>query len=352
MKKSKAGLLGSAIAAVLLVAVLTVSLGPARPLAASLSEPTPTPSPAATPAPPRDPLQIEAIRARTYSASQLVVTQELGDQGGYREAINSFHSDGLKQYALVSTPTKPQPAAGWPVVILAHGYIPPAKYLTDGANYASIINELARAGYLVIKPDYRGHGRSEGQPEGGYFSPGYTYDVLSLIATIKNYPAADPSRIGLLGHSLGGQVALRTIVVSPDVKATVLMAGVVGSMDDLLYHWPGGSIPRDQSAAPVPGPKGAKAALIAKYGTPRANPAFWDTASAINYVSFVKGPVQIHHSAADSLVPKFFSDHLDTALQAQAKPVEYYVYPGNDHQLSINRTLFMKRVLDFYAANL
>lgn len=306
-------------------------------------------TPASSPSPPLDPLQIEAIRARTYTASPLTVTQNLGDQGGYTQTVSSYVSDGLTQYALVSTPGGTKPAGGWPVIILAHGYIDPAVYTTAGASYSSWVAELTRAGYLVVKPDYRGHGQSQGQPEGGHFSPAYAYDILNLIASLKIYPQANAGRIGLMGHSLGAHVALRTIVVSPDVKATVMVSGVVGSIDDIINHWPRSPMASDQPAAYL---TSKREELFKKYGRPEANPAFWNSVSAINYVAAVKGPVQINHSVGDSVVPVAFSQHLNGALAAAGKPVEYYEYPGDDHQFAANHRLMMQRAIAFYNAHL
>lgn len=351
MKKSiLAGVAASLLVGVLVIIIVT-SYQSVQPVVtrAKLAAKEAVPAPPLPASPKLDRLQIQAIRDRTYLASTLSVTQDLGDQGGYHETISSFQSDGLTQYALVSTPNTVKPPGGWPVVILAHGYINPATYLAAGPNYASTISELARAGYLVVKPDYRGHGRSQGIAEGGHFSPVYTYDVLNLIATVKKYPVANPARIGLLGHSLGGHVALRTIVVSKDIKATVFMAGVVGSMHDLLYDWPQSPITRDQPAAVV---QKVRAGVIGEYGTPETNPHFWESASAINFVADVTGPVQINQAVGDNVVPRLFSDHLAAALTAKHKSVQYYQYPGNDHQFSQNHSLLMQRILTFYAANL
>src|SRR3990167_7289537 len=77
---------------------------------------------------------------------------------------------------------------------------------------------VANSGYVVFKPDYRGHGNSEGKPEGAYYSPAYTTDVLNAVASIKKFKDADPARIGMWGHSLGGNIVLRTMVVSKDIK--------------------------------------------------------------------------------------------------------------------------------------
>ncbi len=171
---------------------------------------------------------------------------------------------------------------------------------------------------------------------------------MNLIASLKRYNQVDPKRIGLLGHSLGGHVALRTLVVSKDVKATVMMSGVVGSLEDLIYSWR--RTPASSGIATAV--RGARQALIEKYGDPKANPEFWNSASAITYVDAVTGAVQVHHSEGDSVVPLLFSTHLTEALQKAGKPVEEFVYPGDDHQFIQSRRFFLQRTVAFYQAKL
>lgn len=309
---------------------------------------TASPLPVATPA--LDPIQIEAIRARAYPGSNITQTQDLGTvAGGAHNTVVSFVSDGLTEYALMSTPAGSAPAGGWPVVILLHGYIDPAAYSTTGTEYRSYITAFTAAGYVVIKPDFRGHGASQGEASGGHFSPAYTYDTLNLMASIKQTSNLNPARIGLFGHSLGGHVALRTAVASANVKATVIMAGVVGSIYDLLYNWPRSPMPNDRPVAVV---SGARQALIAKYGDPKANPAFWESASAINYVKYISGAVQIHHDTLDSTVPVSFSRSLEAALKAANIPQEAYYYEGDDHQFSSFQSLLLSRTVAFYKARL
>ncbi|HSX15004.1 MAG TPA: alpha/beta fold hydrolase [Candidatus Saccharimonadales bacterium] len=315
-------------------------------------QPTQTPrsasQPQATPAPALNPLQIDAIRSRSYPASQLVTETDLGDQGGYHSYIASYTSDGLKIFALLAVPTSPEPAGGWPVIIFNHGYIDPAQYQT-ASSYRDWVATLARAGFMVVKPDYRGNAGSQGQPEGGHFSPVYAYDVLNLISTLKQYPKANANRIGLFGHSMGGHVSLRTIVASPDVKATVVAAGVVGSFNDIFYNWPNSPAPNDRPLALV---QGIRQHLIDQFGTPKTDPDFWNSASAINYVGDITGAVQVHQDIGDTVVPKIFSDHLVRALQQSSKPVEYYLYPGNDHNFTADRSLLMQRAIAFYRSHL
>jgi dipeptidyl aminopeptidase/acylaminoacyl peptidase len=296
-----------------------------------------------------NPLTIAAMRDRAYPASTLTEVRSDGDQGGYVSTVVSFVSDGLTEDALMSTPDSARPAAGWPVIVICHGYIDPRTYRTDDASYAQFIAAFARAGYLVLKPDYRGHGQSQGVPEGGYLSPAYTYDVLNLVSTLRADPRVDASRIGLYGHSLGGYEALRAMVVSRDIRAVTFMAGVVGSLDDIFFHWP-------QPARPTPPPPPVQQqiarSVIASNGTPQTQPDFYNSASPINYVADSTAAVQINIDVADSEVPKLFSEHLDAALVAAGKSVQYITYPGDDHQFTANRAAVLANMVAFFKAHL
>ena len=293
-------------------------------------------------------LAITAVQAHPLTPGRITVEQTLPARGGCPTSIVSYHSDGYTIYALMSTPPTPGPAGGYPVLILAHGYINPSQYQTAGTDYAGFISAYCNAGYLVLKPDYRGNGRSEGPASGGHFSAGYTYDVLNLAASLRSLPTADPGRIGLLGHSMGGHVVLRALVASHGlpIKAAVFASGVVGSLQDIAYYWPRYEVPPD--IPPI------RDQIVQTYGSPAENPAFWHDASAVNYVSAIPCPVQINHGDADAVVPLAFSRHLDAALTAADKPHEFHIYPGGDHQYTdpAVRQQFLSNSINFLKAHL
>lgn len=348
MKRRTLVLICTLTAATLALGAAALLRHHASPVGTSL-RPNASPSQNSSPAP--DPLSIAAMRSRHYTGGPIKPGQDLGDHGGYHESIVSFTSDHLTEYALQATPDAPAPAGGYPVIILLHGYVPPDQYQTTGAYYQDFIAAWARAGFVVVRPDYRGNGASQGQAVSGHYSPDYTYDILNLIASLKQYPVVNPRRIGLAGHSLGGHIALRVAVSSPDIKATVIANGVVGSFYDLFYNWPHSPAPHDQPTSIV---LSERHDLIAKHGTPKSNPSFYNQISAINFVSAITGPVQIHQDIADSTVPKLFADHLNSALQTGGKSVTYYTYPGDDHQLGLPQTRIsvVMRTTDFFKANL
>ena len=82
---------------------------------------------------------------------------------------------------------------------------------------------------MVFRPDYRGHGFSEGAARGAYGFPDYTVDVLNGLAAVKQHPDVDPNRIGMWGHSMGGGITLRVLAVMPEqIGAAVLYGSMSG----------------------------------------------------------------------------------------------------------------------------
>jgi hypothetical protein len=154
------------------------------------------------------PLMVEYMRQQAYPGSDIVIEQTLAPGANYNRYIASYRSEGLKIYALLTVPFGEKPATGWPVIIFNHGFIPPEIYRTT-ERYVAYVDGFARNGYIVFRSDYRGHGFSEGESGSSRGSPGYTIDVLNAVASMKRYPNADPARIGMWGHSMGGLLTLR-----------------------------------------------------------------------------------------------------------------------------------------------
>jgi dipeptidyl aminopeptidase/acylaminoacyl peptidase len=321
----------------------------ATPTASATPTPTPTPTVTPTPTPTPHPLAVAGMRRQRYPGGALTVEQTLAPGRNYQRYVVSYPSEGLKIYALLTIPSGEKPPAGWPVVVFNHGYIPPAQYRTT-ERYVAYVDAFARSGYIVLKSDYRGHGNSEGDPSGGYGSPGYTIDVLNGLSSARRHPDADPNRVGMWGHSMGGHITLRSMVVTDTIRAGVIWAGVVASYPDLFSRWRRPP-PAGAAATPSPGARGWRGDLFNRYGSPEANPAFWDSISANAFLAELAGPIQLHHGSADHSVPLEFSQLLDRQVQAAGREVELYVYPGDDHNLSQNLSTALGRSVEFFDAH-
>lgn len=101
-----------------------------------------------------------------------------------------------------------------PVVLLLHG-------MRDHAQSWTWIAELLAPHRRVVAPDLRGHGDSSWSADGDYTLTSYVRDLAELV------DALELAQFDLVGHSLGGQIALRFAASFPDrVRSQVLIEGV------------------------------------------------------------------------------------------------------------------------------
>ncbi|MCP4166062.1 MAG: S9 family peptidase [Chloroflexi bacterium] len=324
---------------------LTPTPNPATETPSPSVTPTPTPIPTATPTPPHE-LSIQYLRQQEYPGEGLTIERELEPGTNYSRYIASYLSEGNKNFALITVPRAEKPESGWPVIIFNHGYIPPTQYRTT-ERYVAYVHGFARNGYIVFRPDYRGHGDSEGDPQGTYGHPGYTIDVLNALAAMKQYPDADAERLGMWGHSMGGWITLRSMLVDDAIKAGVIWAGVVGSYADIVFNW------HRDGQFPIPASIPERALrwrndLIETHGTAEENPEFWDSISANAMLDELSGPVQLHHGTNDKDVPLDFSATLAEQIQAAGGTAEYYEYPGDNHNISNSFNTAMRESVRFF----
>jgi len=306
---------------------------------------TPTSTITPTPTPTLHPMTILAMRQTPYPGSEIVIENTLTAAYNYNRYYAYYLSEGYKIYGLLTVPTGEPPEGGWPSIVFNHGYIPPTQYRTT-ERYIAYVDWLARSGYIVFRIDYRGHDQSEGEARGAYGDPGYTVDVLNAVASIQQFPLANPEKIGMWGHSMGGYLTLRSMVISEDIKAGVIWAGVVASYPDMMSKW------RRNTPGPVPTPptfaRRWQQEWVTEYGTDEENPDFWSSISSNSFVSELSGPIQLHHGTADESVPIIFSELLRDEILAVGGTVEFYNYEGDDHNLSGYFSLAMTRTIAFF----
>jgi len=277
-------------------------------------------------------LSIEAMRVKSYPGSAVSIEQTLTPASNYSRYVVSYMSEGLKIYGLLTVPTGQKPQNGWPVILFNHGYIPPASYSTV-SSYNVMVAPIASARFIVFMPDYRGNGNSEGTPTQPYITPDYVTDSMNALASIEKYKDADPQKIGVFGHSMGGNISLHELVMTHDIKAAELMAGVVGNESDLANWWSHryavhSIVGNDLDTYYV------FEKMIQDNGIPANNPTYWNAIDPTKFIGLINAPVQIQVGSADEEVPITFSSSLKDTLSQSGKVVDYHLYPEANHNLA------------------
>jgi dienelactone hydrolase len=315
---------------------------PATPTALPTLTPIPVPesaptaiSPTAAPPVPAVPdtsspywaYSIQYLRTRPYphpdDRGGLEITGNLGEFESFNRLQIRYPSDGLTITGFMNVPKGEGP---FPVVIMLHGYAPPEEYLSVNEDYDLPTADLfASNGYLVIHPDLRGFSAIQGEAEAfdNLFQTGLAIDTLNLIALVKAgggvpgpLATADPARIGLWGHSLGGGVALRVITVSQDLRAAILYAALSGDERDnspLMFALSGDEdLFRREQAVDA--------------GT-------LEFISPIYHVEGITAAVKLYHGTDDTVVPISWAQENCQALKLSLPPdrIDCVYYIGGRH---------------------
>ncbi len=209
-----------------------------------------------------------------------------------------------------------------PLVVLPHGGVH-ADFTTY---HTHIIRELMELGYVVIAPEYRG---STGYGRGYEQAIDYGgLEVDDCVAArdwaVANLPNVDGGRVGIIGWSHGGLIALLSVYDHPE-KFKVCYAGVpvsdlVARMGYLTQDY------RDEFSAKYHLGKTANQD-VDEYR--RRSPA-WNAAK-------LRTPLLVHTTTNDRDVNSIEVEQLIAQLKAAGKDFEYKVYKDAPGGHSFNR---------------
>lgn len=326
----------SVVAALVLLFLLTRSASPRiaqisdqtqAMISDTFATPTPTPLPFAE-------LTIPTLRSRSYQSQLEEITLQ-SETPTYRSYRVMYRSDNLKIYGQLTVPKattqQPQPEAGWPAVVFVHGYIPPTLYKTFG-NYSSYVDALARRGVVVLKIDLRGHDQSEGEPGGAYYSSDYVIDTLNAYKALQQHEAVNPQQIGLMGHSMAGNVTMRAAVVQRDIPKVIIWSGAVYTYQDMLDLGIDDNSYRPPTTTAAP--RQRREALRQTHGDFSAESAFWQQVVPTNYLDGVTTDFQFHHPVDDTVVSVEYSRGVVPILKQAGLQAELFEYATGGHNLT------------------
>lgn len=279
-------------------------------------------------------LFIETLRQEPVRGSGFRIEKKLAENEVYEKLSIFYKSNDLTISGVMNVPISPPPPEGFPVLILNHGLIPPSIYFS-GRGSKREQDFFARHGYVTIHSDYRGHASSSPINSAHHdFYVGYTEDVLALIDALKKVKPKllDLDRIGMWGHSMGGGMATRVMVLNQDIRAYVLFAPISADAEDNFYELPADEI----------------SWLAQIYGIGAPAREIYNKISPLTYFADVSAPVQLHHGTEDKDVPIEFSEKIFESLQAHGKKAEFFKYYGERHEFGDAWSLAAERALQFF----
>jgi dipeptidyl aminopeptidase/acylaminoacyl peptidase len=263
---------------------------------------------------------------------------------GKRILFDYKNRNGVRLQGILAIPDDYKPGEKRPMLVNfyeknsqnLHRYTSPT-FLTG---MGSIPAEAISKGYLVMQPDV-------------HFRTGSSHsDMLECVeAAVKKVIEmgyVDPKRIGVNGHSYGGEGSAYIATRSKMFAAIGMGAGVTDLTSDFNQNW--------GWTYQVAGGSGANGHSYYMYGQgrwgtdPWSSPELYRNESALPFARNVTAPVLIMHGTADPTVS--FTEGLNfyNALRFNKKQAVLLAYPGEGHGLRglANRRDLTIRYMQFF----
>lgn len=303
-------------------------------------------APDGTQLPPLERYAFEALRKTTFTPSRIHFMEPSPTPFGRADTAADgviarafeFYVEGKKVTGLAHYPARSTKPA--PVIIQLRGFVDPSIY-KPGIGSARVGQELARAGYLALAPDFLGYGGSDPEPAYPLEARFMTYvTTATLLASLENLPSSalpietDPERVGIWAHSNGGQIALSTLAFTGRSIPTVLWAPVTKPFPFSVLYYTDEFADEGKSLREV----------IADFED------LYDISqyTVTNYYDWITAPLQLHQGGNDDAVPRTWSDQFAAAMREKGKEIEYHLYPGSDHNMQPDWNTAVSRTVAFF----
>jgi len=278
------------------------------------------------------------------------------------ESSISFESAGLTLRGTLHAPPASAPLR--PGLILCHGF----GGSSSGAGHPELARTLEQAGYAALRFDFRGCGASDGE-RGSILCAEEVDDARAAITFLQAQQGVDESKIGLIGASLGGTVALYAASLDERVRVCAANGAIGNGERRFRFQYRDGAswkkfLDRLEEARRVRRQTG-KPTMIDRFdivaipenrrgGMPPGAIMEFTAETAISMLELAPErvvhkisprPLLFVHPRGDDVVPATESEHLAAAA---GEPCELHLIEISDHFASGDPTL-QKITLDWLA---
>jgi carboxymethylenebutenolidase len=210
----------------------------------------------------------------------LTMAQAAAPAGIASEPVQ-FPGDGITVTGFLARPIA-QPPFGAPALLLLH------EWWGLNEQIKGVARRFAEAGFAALAPDLysrQNHTVTDSPQEAAVLmnalsSQWALLDLNAATRYLKSRPFVDPLRVGIVGFSMGGMVALNLVGHNSDLKAAVAFYAKVPPLETVAYHL---------------------------------------------------CPVQFHHAGKDAWVTRKEVDTLRQGLEQTGKSGDIHIYPEADH---------------------
>jgi uncharacterized protein len=300
------------------------------------------------------PFTIDGLRQHDFKSGSVHIRSILSENDKFTTYLIDYPSDGLTITGVMQIPAGEGP---FPVIVLNHGFFSRGIYTSgDGTDRASAF--LAEHGYITLASDYRSWGNSD--VGSSFFYSGLVIDVINLLNAIPSIEQADPDRIGMWGHSMGGGVTMKVLAVDERVKAAVLYSPVSADDADIIARWGMGCFGDIAQGELIVGcnssdviPDDLPQNVQDAYRFAASDAETLKKVAPFYHLEDIDIPIQIHYGTEDgkylSGTPTQWSVKLTQALRDAGKQVELLQYEGEGHSFIGQPWFdFMARTLKFF----
>lgn len=300
---------------------------------------------------PLDKYTIDNLSKTKIAPAEIEIGEVLLEEEGFNSHLFSVkfdptlqkntEKDKKKVTGLINIPEKTTKDQKYPLVIMLRGYVDQEIYQT-GVGSKRAGEYFAQNGFVTIAPDFLGYAGSDSESSNIFETRFQTYTTaLTLLASLESIEAWDGQNVFIWAHSNGGQIALTLLEITGKEIPTVLWAPVSKPFPySILYY-------TDESEDGGKFIRRELAKFEDLYDT--------DLYSIHKYYDRINVPIQVHQGSADDAIPVEWSEDLIKSLRKEESTkenftktqIEYFVYPGADHNLNPSWNLAVERSLSF-----